>query len=75
MKSEPVVKSFGTKVKTIAREACDYLTELICGCFTKKRKNPFSSGIDKIAKIDREVHKGLETIKTHLDVESIIVLN
>ena len=75
MKPEPVVKSLGTKVKSIAREACDYLIELLCCCFNKKRKNLFSSKVDKIAKMDREVHKGLETVRDHLDVESVIKLN
>ena len=34
-----------------------------------------SAKVDKFAKMDREVHKGLETIEEHLDVEAIIKIH
>ena len=75
MGPEPVVKSFSSKIRVIAHEVQDYLVALFCCCIGKKTISRFSSKVDKVAKLDREVFKGLETIEEHLDVESIIKLN
>lgn len=75
LRPEPVVKAFRAKIRQIAHDALDYLIALLCCCISKRSISRFSSKVDRFAKMDREVHKGLETIQDHLDVESIIKLN
>lgn len=72
---EPVVKLFSMKIRAMADDAFKFIVSLFCCFLSKKKVKWLNSKIDRVAKIDREVNKGLRTIKDHLDVESIIKLH
>ena len=59
----------------MAHDAFEYLITLFCCCISRQNVSKFNTRVEGIAKMDREVKKGLSTIESNLDVESMIMLN